>query len=273
NNAHSLVMRYLKADGETIATFIGSLPKEVLGGDTVGGNQITGSFLPENITDISVSPNTQNLFYLFNVRNGVAGIVSSTLGENKVQVFDSAFTEWLSGWPNEKMITLTTKPSALVPGYMYVVDPEKKDFTKLISNINGLTTLTSFDGKYVLYSNNLLSLNILDLEGNDTIRLRVRTLPEKCVWAKNSYSLYCAVPKSIAQSSYPDSWYQGEISFTDDIWKIDTITGNGTKILIPETFEEALSGIDGIKLAIDDGENYLFFVNKKDNMLWELELK
>ena len=28
--------------------------------------------------------------------------------------------------------------------------------------------------------------------------------------------------------------------------------------------------IDGIKLAMDEGENYLFFVNKKDSFLWEL---
>ena len=31
--------------------------------------------------------------------------------------------------------------------------------------------------------------------------------------------------------------------------------------------------IDAIKLTIDEGENYLFFVNKKDSYLWELDLK
>ena len=31
--------------------------------------------------------------------------------------------------------------------------------------------------------------------------------------------------------------------------------------------------IDGIKLATDEGENYLFFVNKKDSYLWEFNLK
>ena len=31
--------------------------------------------------------------------------------------------------------------------------------------------------------------------------------------------------------------------------------------------------IDGIKPALDESEDYLFFVNKKDSFLWELELK
>ena len=31
--------------------------------------------------------------------------------------------------------------------------------------------------------------------------------------------------------------------------------------------------IDGIKLALDKDETFLFFVNKKDSFLWELQLK
>ena len=59
-------MRYLNDDGKTIETFIGSLPKEILGQDTMTDNEIKGSFLPENITNINISPDTSRLFYLFN---------------------------------------------------------------------------------------------------------------------------------------------------------------------------------------------------------------
>jgi hypothetical protein len=31
--------------------------------------------------------------------------------------------------------------------------------------------------------------------------------------------------------------------------------------------------VDGTKLALDVGANYLFFVNKKDSFLWKLDLK
>jgi hypothetical protein len=31
--------------------------------------------------------------------------------------------------------------------------------------------------------------------------------------------------------------------------------------------------VDAIKMTLDEGENYLFFINKKDNFLWKLDLK
>jgi hypothetical protein len=80
------------------------------------------------------------------------------------------------------------------------------------------------------------------------------------------------VPKSIDTGSYPDTWYQGEVSFRDQIWKIDLKTGNGTMLVDPITISNG-EEIDGTKLMMDDGENYLFFVNKKDSFLWEFSLK
>jgi hypothetical protein len=91
------------------------------------------------------------------------------------------------------------------------------------------------------------------------------------VWGKGSDVLYCAVPKIIEGALYPDAWYQGEVSFGDQIWKIDIKTGKTSLIADPATAtgEE----VDGIKLSVDDSENYLFFVNKKDSFLWELNLR
>ncbi len=58
NNGQSVLMRYLKPDGETIETFLGTLPKEppVTAENTdttVGQAEIKGSFLPDDIKDIS----------------------------------------------------------------------------------------------------------------------------------------------------------------------------------------------------------------------------
>ena len=264
-----VIMRYLKKDDKTIETFVGNLPKETLGVDTNQNNEIRGSFLPENISDISMSPDTMNIFYLWNMGDSAIG-TTYDLVSKKIQIFDSPFTEWLSQWPNTKMLTLTTKPSATVPGYMYAIDPSKKPPSKILGDINGLTTLTSPNGKLILYADNALSLNIYNTENGSTTSAGARTLPEKCVWAKAGYAIYCAVPKVIEGALYPDAWYQGEVSFTDEIWKIDP--ANGSEKMIAGGAETS-EGIDGIKLALDEGENYLFLVNKKDSFLWELELK
>ena len=268
NNAQSVIMRYLK--NENIETFVGSLPQEILGGDSAN-NQVQGTFLPENVSDIAVSPDTINLFYLFNSSEGTVGIMSDSLGNNKTQIFDSPYSEWLSQWPNARMITLTTKPSAAVPGYMYAIDPIKPGTSQILGGINGLTTLTSPSGKLVLYANNNLTLNIYSTDSGNSTLLGIKTLPDKCVWNQSSTSIYCAVPKSLSGGNYPDDWYQGEISFADDIWKIDVATGNGT--LLADPAQIAKEDVDGIQLALDSTEHYLFFINKKDSYLWELSIQ
>jgi len=281
NKGDSVVMRYLKTDAKTIVTFVGTLPKELLGTNPTTSNEIKGIFLPEDIKDLSLSSDTLGLFYLFGSGDNVIGTTLNLKTNKKVQVFDSPFTEWLSLFPNNKMVTLTTKPAFRTPGYMYALDPNSKiyNFHQVLGKINGLTTLTSPDGKLVLYSDDGLSLGIYHLDTKVSDSLGVRTLSEKCVWNKTSEIIYCAVPKLIDVGQYPNSWYQGEVSFSDQIWKIDIKTGNATIIANPSITSESASpsqggeDIDSIKLMLDDGENYLFFVNKKDSFLWELNLK
>jgi len=272
NKGEAVVMRYLNGDARTIETFLGSLPAELLGGDTTGNNEIKGVSLPDDIEDMSISPDTGSAFYLFDVGNDTVGTTINLTTNKKVQVFDSPFNEWLSFWPNSKTITLTTKPASGIPGYMYALSLSNKSFSKVFGGINGLTTLASPDGKMVLYADDGLTLSVYHEDTKTSDLLGVKTLPDKCVWGQASDVIYCAVPKSIGGGEYPDSWYQGEVSFSDQVWKIDVKTGNTTMITDPLTISGG-EDIDGIKLTLDDGDNYLFFVNKKDSYLWELELK
>ena len=271
NHGESVVMRRLKGDGVTIETFLGQLPKEKLGAD---GEIIEtkGIFLTENIQDISPSPDQSKIFYLTNVSNSIVGNILNLRDSKKSQIFDSSFTEWLSFWPSSKSVTLTTKPSGIVLGYMYALDVDKKSFTRVLGDIYGLTTLTSPTGKLVLYSDSNLSLNVYNTETKASTALGVRTLPEKCVWNKTSEYVYCAVPKSIPGLTYPDAWYQGEASFEDQIWKIGIKDVKNT-VLVDPILELGGVETDGIKLSLSAYEDYLFFVNKKDSILWELKLR
>lgn len=272
NKGESVVMRYLKTDGRTIETFVGALPKELLGGDTTGENEIKGSFLPNNVKDISVSSDGSKIFYLFESGENMIGAILNLSNNKKIQIFDSPFTEWLSQLPNNNTITLSTKPSARIPGYMYSMDGAGKNLIKVLGDINGLTALMSPNGKLVLYGNSNLSINVYHTDTRNSDVLGIKTLPEKCVWGKISDTIYCAVPKSVTPGEYPDTWYQGEVSFSDQLWKVDLKTGNATLILDPATITGGRE-IDAIKLSLDEGENYLFFVNKKDSFLWKFELK
>ncbi|MEJ0001710.1 MAG: hypothetical protein WDN09_00770 [bacterium] len=273
SKAESVVMRYLKNDQETIETFAGVLPKELLAGDTTGNNELKGSFLGEGITDISMSADLQKIFYLIDISDTATGVTSGYLGDKKTEVFNSPFTEWLSQWPNANMVTITTKPASGYPGYMYWFDPAKQDLQQVLGNINGLTDLTSPDGKIVLYSNDQLGLSLYNVASKNVIPVGLRTMPEKCVWTKASTALYCFVPKTlIPNNQYPDDWYKGKISFSDQIWSMNALDGTVSLVADPISFPGG-EEIDGTKPALDKDGRYLFFVNKKDSFLWEFDLQ
>lgn len=271
NKGENVVMRYLKSDDRTIDTFLGTLPKEVLGGDTSDTNELKGSFLPENVSGIALSPDLFNIFYTLKVSESVVGTTAGITGDKKNQIFSSAFTEWLVEWPNQKIITLTTKPASGIDGYMYFLDIAKKSTSRILSNVPGLTTLTSPTGKYVLYGNDALSMSILNVASKNVTNVPIKTLPEKCVWGKEDLAIYCLVPGYVSSSKYPDTWYRGEISFSDQVWKYDSVSGS-TEILIDPLTVEGGEDIDGMRPMLDKDENYLFFMNKKDSYLWELKL-
>ena len=265
-----VIMRYLSRDGREIETFLGGMPEEFLGGDIAGEYQITGSYLPERVLDVSISPDFSKFFYLLRSGDGVVGITAQMSGEGRSQIFESPFTEWLSHWPNDRMITLATKPSYLVEGYVYSLDPETESFSRVLGGIKGLIALSSPSGRLILYADNTMSLSILNRNSGEAIRVGLRTMPEKCVWGKDSARIYCAVPRFGDGNNYPDIWYQGEMSFTDRIWEIDPETGNA--FLLADPINSAGEEIDALKLMLDQEEKYLFFVNKRDSTLWRMEL-
>jgi len=270
NKAESVTMRYLREDDRTIATFVGSLPKELLGADSAEDNEIKVTYLPDNITAFSVSPDGLKSFYLFNSADSAVGIVATGV-TSKSQVFDSAFTEWLTDWPNTSLLALSTKPSKNVPGYLYALDPAKKTFKKVLGDVSGLTTLVSPNGKLVLYGDGNLSMGIYNIETRETATVSLSGMPEKCVWAKTNDFIYCSVPKNTTGGEMPDDWYKGEVTFSDAIWKIDIANGN-TELIMDPVNTQGGQDMDGIKLSLDDTGTYLFYVNKKDSYLWQLNL-
>lgn len=266
NNGNTIVFRYLKEDNSTIETYLGQIIPSAL---VDGFANITGVFLPENITDLAVSPDTKSFVYLLPTSDGVAGISIRSDGSGKKELFSSPFDEWLLDLKNGGL-KITTKASNGILGYMYSVSPTGI-LQKVIGDIAGLTTNASPDGRQILYdtsSTGQISLYVRQVNGN-SVRLGVATLPEKCVWSKDSINLYCAVPIGLNSSeSYPDDWYQGIAHFQDAIWKINTSSGSISQINNLESNQ-----IDAVDLVLDTNESFLVFKNKNDDTLWSLDLR
>jgi len=292
NNGNNVLIRYAKEDtasatGFTIETFNGIVPADTQYNNFIAG-ELRGDFLEENITDLSVAPDGENIFYLAGLESGdkTTGIIlslkdngsTSLTTSKKTVVFESSFTEWLSQFINSKYIGIATKAANQLPTFAYLLNTTTKTYEKILGDINGGTTSFSPDAKKLAYNTSSPELYLYDTGTKSAKSLGVNTLAEKCSWGTNEI-IYCAVPKSIS-GSQPDDWYQGLESFNDSFWKIDTISGTTTVLFDPASDAEAMaakkdlvgSEIDGVNLKLDENQNYLFFTNKKDGSVWIYKL-
>jgi len=269
-----LVIRYLKDNTENIQTFSVKINPATTTLNTFEGG-IDGNHLAENISALAVNPLGDKIFYLVNSLRGSSGYISKPDGLNKQLLFESPLVEWLVSWPKEETVTLTTKPSAQIPGYLYFLNSKTGDFSRILGRINGLTTKTNRGATEVLYSDSTRGtpkLFLYTVKTGESKQLPWSTFPEKCIWSSTDAKvIYCAVPKSFPLGDYPDQWYQGLVNFTDDIWMINTDTLAST--LVFDIQKETSNNIDVTDLQTDSADNYLFFTNKADLTFWSLNLK
>jgi len=259
SDASTVIYRYLSSDGATISSYVASL----------GGAK--GEFLASNILDISVSPDKNSFFYLIKNSNGISGVTKSFKETKSNSVWTSPYTEWLSQWVSPQKVFLTTKASWSYQGSLFSLNTSNGTMTKIFGGVSGLTTLANTDATLVLYNtstNTGPKLEVFDINKHKVEDLDVYGLPEKCIWSNDKISIYCALPKVITGTQYPDSWYQGIISFDDYFVKIDTNTN--TISTIADSTEG--TSVDATQLFLDKEEKKLFFTNKKDSTLWSLDI-
>lgn len=267
----ALILRYVDEEsGENIESFYAEITRT----EGVDEQSLVGVFLKRNIHTITISQSGEQIFYLTGTTGDTTGSISNPNGKQSSQVFFSPLSEWSVAWSQGNTIAFTTKPSATIPGYLYLFNKSSRAFEKILVK-NGLTTLVSPDKQFSLYSESFrdnIIFGILNINTEEITTLPVTTLPEKCVWSiDEKYVVYCAVPNSIVRGAYPDIWYQGLISFSDSIWKINTKTGTSNLIIEPQ--QEVGHGMDITTLVLTQNEKYLLFTNKKDSTLWSLRLE
>jgi len=234
---------------------------------TVKPVALKGKFLGAGILRGATSPDGSQFFFLAPAKQGVIGVIVNADGTKPRNVFSSPITEWMPQWVNKTTIAMTTLASDQAPGYLYFLNPTTGVFTKILGPIQGLTTLTDPSAQNILYSqsaNQSFTTHLYTVATGATADIGLATLPEKCVW-QDTKMIYCAVPQNITPGDYPDNWYQGTVSFTDDLWSINISTKVTKDILSPSQL------FDMIHLGTSPDGSYLYFINKTDGTLWSLK--
>ena len=236
--------------------------------------EMVGQFLPENIISADINPESTTLFYLKNQEFDTIGVRENILTGQKETIFQTPLKEIYTQWKSTDTIEITTKPSYLAPTYSYTMNARSGDFHKSLPTNYGMTVLPSPDHSKTLISKiheGRIVTALIDQNTKTETELNIVTFTDKCTWANNSIDIYCGVPDNLRFADrYPDSWYQGRELYSDDLYHIDTTTGQET--LLSDIAYDYSSDIDISNIGIDDKNEYLYFIDKHTEYLWSYRL-
>lgn len=229
-----------------------------------------GYLLEQNLDQVSVA-GTSTLMTLFSGSTGSVATISRADGSAGSTLFSSLISS-LVVQPTNGAFYAHNKASAFIDGYGFQINRTTGAFTRILGPLRGLTLLPNPSGTSLVYSyseGGVFRLRLLDIGSRTSTALPVATLTEKCVWAANGLSVYCAVPTGM-QGVLPDYWYQGAVGFTDRIWKIDIAERVATLVVDPG--EVAGISVDAIALTVDPTEDILVFSDKSTGALYVYDL-
>ena len=264
-NGTKVLLRYLDASNKKIENYLATIPNSSV------TDSLTGTFLPSNITALSVAPGGGEFFYMAKTASGSIGNIFSTKTNTERRVFSSAFSEWLPVWSGDGVF-LQTKPSSAYPGYLYTQNIIKNTFSRIAGGDLGMTSLPSPDGKKVLVGVGTDIYLIDVVSGVRTPVPGLYTLPEKCVWRDN-FVLLCFGQDIKPSESMPESWYQGLMFFEDSLYSVAADSSGALKIATASELYTKDISIDGILPAVTKDGSALIFINKKDMTPWYINMR
>jgi hypothetical protein len=260
---NTAVERFLRADNETIATY--TLPIPPLNSDGTR-TQKTGTYLPDNIYNLAVSPDQKQIARVTADQTGGIVSLSNSIGTQIKTVIRSPFVEWLPLWSGNTLY-IQTKATGTANGFLYSVNQATSRLQKVIGDVPGLTVSISPSGAYVLYSESTAGgfvTKILNTKTNSITNLGLVILPEKCAWLQNE-DLICAGNSSVPNNTYPDDWYAGVMHFSDQLYHI--ATKSNTYVVL---YGGQQQSFDMTNLQVDEGQQIVYFIDKTTGYLWQM---
>ena len=225
--------------------------------------------LPQNMEASAFEPHGSKIAMAL-LDKGLRQLVIADDQAKTTTIASTKIPDLMLAWPTSNTIALTTRPSGLAYGLLYLTDVKTKKINRVIGNTYGLTVLFSPAGDKILVSktdeNGLnLEIKVVDLIKKTEKTVALFSLPEKCAWAQDNRSLFCSRFETNNEFVMPDDYYKGRLRpGTETIVKINTETGEQKEIIKIPT--------DAAAMFLSADETYLFFINKIDGRLYRLTI-
>jgi len=261
DDTHILVRHIDKTGG--VATLLGRIEQST---SSQNISTLNGTYLERGIVTVTANQQNHSFFTLAPTSDGYVGTVTSV--EDEVapkRVWKSSVGGWRSSWGDSSHISLLQKGAQGITGSMYLIDPEKREGSPVITGVAGLSAVVAPNGKDVVYSESYVGSFTTYLRTDGVVRkLGFKTLGEKCVWNAEGTVLYCAVPETLPDTPLPDAWYRGEVHFTDR-W-----TGQADLLVSPSS--DFGVDVDVIDPNIDVTGSYISFIDGQSGTPWMVRI-
>jgi hypothetical protein len=148
--------------------------------------------------------------------------------------------------------------------------------TPILKGYFGADYLWNSNGNAVLVSHtdqkngSQVQLAIMNDHGGELKNLGVSTFVSKSVWSKDNKTVYYALPGSLPSgATIPNDYLANKFNTDDSFWKINTTTGEKTRVI---DSNKSIGGLDASNLFLNADESMLFFVNRTDGKLYRISL-
>jgi hypothetical protein len=262
----SVILRGLN-DAGSVTTFAGTLSAS----STEDGPQpLAGLYLAENISALSARRAPDQLFYLADSSEGVAGKTADWKGAGQKQVFSSGLKQWQPLYLPDGSLYVTQNAADGVAGYAFRI--ANGSASALVGPVAGLEVLPRASSTALVYSSSGgggVGLFARTNASSSVVTLPIRTIAQKCVWQPGSGAVaYCAVPVSIGSTTFLQDLFDGSLHTTDVWWRVDVSAGTAAKFF---TTDSSLA-LDVRDPQMDESGAYIAFRNGADDTLWMLRI-
>src|SRR6266403_798630 len=153
-------------------------PDERIDTYALAATTTNGYFLEQDLAQV-LTRSTSTLVTLLSTTDGSSATISSPSGTNVHALFSTVISSIRLAFLGVDYL-VTTKASAHADGYAFIVDGKTGALTRALGPLQGLATLPSPSGKYIVYSyldRGKLALAVFDTTTHVATRLPLATLP------------------------------------------------------------------------------------------------
>jgi hypothetical protein len=198
-------------------------------------------------------------------------------GKNWKKIADvNSGSIFISVIPQSSFVSFWNTPNAFEETSLSIVSTVGGEVRKIFSGRFGADFLWSPNGSKALVSftdsrgGSKTSLGVINSNGGEFQNLNIPTFVSKCVWSKDSKTIFYTIPTFSSENNVlPNDYQSGKVSTEDTFWKMDITSGKAERVV---EIKDINGSYDATNLFLSPSEDVLFFINKIDGKLYGINI-